>query len=124
MHKAVTIFTSGEKRIVEFDDESCYTKLSDAVGGYIECVHLPSQNIDMWVNEEGKLGGHVENPLATALWNDEYGQTDFIMGNAIFTSGTDEEGNTLGLNDAQVEYLMAYDRKIWTLKGLIADIYG
>jgi len=104
--KAVIIKTDGSKEVVEFTNETSYNMLSGAVGGWIQCV--PLGELDLWVNEEGKLDGLEHNPIATALWIDTYGNTDRIVGNAVFTSGTDDEGNTLGLSEEQIAYLMNY----------------
>jgi hypothetical protein len=91
-----------------------YGVISKAVGGYIECVSLPSVGIDMWVDEEGKLAevGYV-NAFGTILMQEEYGTdlngplVDIVVGTVIFTGGTDEEGETLGLSPEQVEFLEA-----------------
>ena len=105
--KAVIVKTTGEKSVVEFDNSTAYKTLSGAVGGYIECVHLPETlDLDLWVNEEGKLDGLVFNLFGTYLWVENYGKTDVIVGDVIFTSGTDNEGHTLGLSDEQVDYLL------------------
>jgi hypothetical protein len=114
MHKAVIIKATGEKSVVEFNESTAYATLSGAVGGWIECVGLEN-GLDLWVNEEGKLTGLPQNPVATALWADSYGMTDVIMGDVIITSGTDNEGNTLGLNEEQVDELMDYTRELFLL---------
>jgi hypothetical protein len=114
MEKAIIIKATGEKSVVEFDEESSYKVLSGAVGGFIERVQLKG-GLDLWLNEEGKLTGLPQNPIGTGLWSDSYGTTDIIVGNIIITSGTDDEGNTLGLSDEQVAHLMAYDRAVWML---------
>lgn len=113
--KAVKITTDGQKSVVEFTNETCYETLSEAVGGYIECVSLYDKPgaPDMWVNEEGKLDGLDQNPIATALWVDMYSTTDVMAGNVIITGGADEEGYTQGLTDDQVEFFLKYDKIIW-----------
>jgi hypothetical protein len=65
----------------------------------------------MWVNEEGKYSGLTQNPIATALWADMYGNTDLIMGNVIITAD-DGEGETVGLSDEQVKFFMNYDKHL------------
>lgn len=84
--------------------------LQDAVGGYIEAVDL-SDNLTMWVNEEGKLNGLPINPMATMLWEKHFGFTDVIVGNVIFTGGTGSEGETLGLDEQTAEEL----RKLFSI---------
>lgn len=115
MEKAVIINTNGSKSIVEFEAGNSYDLLSGAVGGWIECVSLVSKNADLWLNEEGKLDGLPQNPIGTALWTDEYGFTDIIVGNIIITGGVDNEGETLGLTDEQVNYFMNYDSQLYSI---------
>jgi Domain of unknown function (DUF3846) len=112
MEKAVIIKTDGTKEVVEFEIGKSYDLLSKSVEGWIECVSLVSRNADMWVNEEGKLNGLPENHQATALWVEEYGMTDIIVGNIIITGGVDHEGETLGLSDEQVSEFMEYNRRV------------
>ena len=116
--KALKVSTNNTREVVEFTNETSYQTISDAVNGWIECIPLPSLGVDMWINEEGKLSNElVQNPTATALWYDNYGPTDVTIGNVIFTGGTDGEGETLGLTDAQLEALLAYDKGVF-----IADL--
>jgi Domain of unknown function (DUF3846) len=110
--KAVIITTEGEKSVVEFDNDSCYEMLKNAVGGLIECVPLRASGFEMWVNEEGKLMNLPQNGVGTALWNDNYGPSDVTVGNIVLTGGTDSKGNTLGLTDEQLEFVLNYDKSI------------
>jgi hypothetical protein len=59
-------------------------ELQDFVGGYIELVRL-SEDVVMFVNEEGKLNGLHVNPKATILASAEeaIGPTDIIVGDAV-----------------------------------------
>jgi hypothetical protein len=118
--KAVIIKTDRTKEIVEFEPGESYPMLRDAVGGLIECVSLRTRGLDMWVNEEGKFMGFYQNPIANALWEEEYGLTDVMMGDVIITGGADEEGDTIGLNDTELAEIMEYKREIVQL-GLPVD---
>lgn len=78
--------------------------LQSQVGGFIELVSwfedLNNLGIDMWINEEGKL---IENLKTTFIVVDNNGEVvDAIFGDVVFTS-TDMEGNTIGLNDIQIQ---------------------
>ena len=115
MEQAVIIKTDGTKSIVEFEVGKSYNIIKEAVGGYIQVVPLEKANVDLWVNEEGKLNNLPQNPIGTSLWVDEYGYTDTIVGNIIITGGTDENGETLGLSLEQVAKFMNYDRELWSL---------
>ena len=113
--KAVVIKTTKDKSVVEFENSTCYETLKTAVGGWIERVSLG--DTELWVNEEGKLIGLEQNPIGTALWVEAYGFNDYIAGDIIITGGADDEGNTLGLSDEQVEYYLNYDHEITLLIG-------
>ena len=58
-------------------------KMQSLVGGYIECVFI-SGAADGIVNEEGKLRGLRENPLATELYNNP---NDEIVGTMLVLCG-------------------------------------
>lgn len=88
------------------DPDQHYAILSDAVGGYIECVTMHLHDRDgvdviasMWVNEEGKLDGLPHNELATRIFTSQFHTLDRIVGDVIITGGADEEGDALGLDD-------------------------
>jgi hypothetical protein len=115
MEQAVIIKTDGTKDIVEFEVGGSFDVIKNAVGGYFQVIGLPKANVDLWVNEEGKLDGLPQNPIATSIWVDEYGYTDVIVGNVIITGGADEMGETLGLSLEQVAKFMNHSRELWTL---------
>ena len=115
MEQAVIIKTDGTKSVVEFEVGNSYNLISQAVGGWIEVVGLDKRQADLWVNEEGKLKGLPQNPIATSLFMEEHGRMDVIVGNVIITGGTDENGDTLGLTPEQVDNFINYDREIWRL---------
>lgn len=112
--KAVIIKANKEREVVEFSPETCYTTLRDAVGGLIDCVSLPSQGLDLWVNDEGLLEGLPINPVASALWYGEgyLKEPQPLVGDVIITGVADDEGNTQGLTDEQVQGLLDYDKEI------------
>ena len=105
--KALVLTTNNTIEVEQDTDEFVsYATLSRAVGGMIEAVTLPS-GLTLWVNEEGKLDGLPVNEYATRLFVSAFGAVDVIVGNAIITGGADDEGETLGLTDAQVAELVA-----------------
>ena len=107
MKKFAVIKVDGavELHEVSADVESDF--LSNAVGGWFQCVPLKSEVNDfyLWCNEEGKLDGLPINPVATGLWIISYGPTDVICGDVVITGGVDDEGETLGLTDEQIAKL-------------------
>ena len=80
-------------------------ELQKIVGGYIEIPYLGdtfrSNDIDVIINEEGKLIGGLKPEIAVV--NEERGSIlDIVYGNCIFASH-DEEGNTVGLTEEQMQ---------------------
>jgi hypothetical protein len=111
MKQAMQITTNGTVNILELGDEGLGV-LQGAVGGWVQAVDL-TDTLTMWLNEEGKLEGLPHNPFAQYLWDNTYGaHTDYIVGNAVFTGGTDDEGATLGLSDEAREDLTAMVAKV------------
>lgn len=108
---AIKLNTDGIAEEVTLEGEGSQLKqLQEAVGGWIQAVDL-NPTLTMWLNEEGKLNNLPFNTLATELWEEAYGETDFIVGNVIFTGGTGEEGETLGLDEDTANKL----RKLFAL---------
>jgi hypothetical protein len=96
---AIKLNTDGIAEEISLAGEGSQLKqLQDAVGGWIQAVDLNNE-LTLWCNEEGKLNHLPINSLATDLWEEFFGKTDIIVGNVIFTGGTGEEGETLGLNE-------------------------
>lgn len=82
--------------------------LQKIVEGYIEIPYLSDvfaeNNIDVIINEEGKLIDGMRPEIAIA--NKETNQVvDVVMGNCIFASH-DEEGETIALNEEQYKIVM------------------
>ncbi|RKQ18926.1 DUF3846 domain-containing protein [Ureibacillus endophyticus] len=77
---------------------------SNEVGGYIERIPFIDEfervGIDVWINEEGKLIGLP----STLRINDSERTIDIICGNIVFTR-CDDEGNTIGLKDEDIELI-------------------
>lgn len=80
--------------------------LQTLVGGCVEPVILPVGDEEwiLWCNEEGKIDALPWNDGATLLlqraWQGQW--HDPIAGPVFVTRGTDDDGNTLGLSDADV----------------------
>jgi hypothetical protein len=89
------------------DDESL-AYLQGKVGGWVQAVDLQGKmaGFTLWTNEEGKMNGLPFNDLATLIWELSYGAyTDIIVGDCVITGGADEEGDTIGLDAEQIDYL-------------------
>ena len=89
MKAKINTTASEFKLIANKKDEPNYKKVSEFVGGMVECITFPNGDL-LLINEEGKLIGLPLNPEATALWratfdNDNFvtGRKDFVVGPAI-----------------------------------------
>ena len=91
--RAIYITTDNEIALASVDPDNLLKDLQNAVGGWIEAVNL-TDNITMWINEEGKLNNLPLNVTATLLYHTVYGPYDLIVGNVILTGGPDDDGNT------------------------------
>jgi hypothetical protein len=102
--KGLFIGVDGTIETREFVVGQSYEVIKSAVDGYIECT-VVQEDIDLWLNEEGKLIGLGVNPIATALFWDKYGVgTDVIVGDVLLANHNGE-GETIGLSDNQMDYL-------------------
>jgi hypothetical protein len=100
MEKVLTITTDNAVEVREVPSVE-YETLYEAVNGLVELVTI-NEDIDMWLNEDGKVNGLEPNVLATLLFNKVFPNKDIIMGDIIITGGADDEGNTVGLSDASI----------------------
>lgn len=106
MRQALKLNVHGETQVVDLEaPEGALKVLQSAVDGWVQPVDL-SEEMTMWVNEEGKLIGLILNTKANAIFRETFGAVDVIMGDVIFTGGVDDEGETMGLTDAQIHSLL------------------
>ena len=82
------------------DDE--LETFQEIVGGYIECVEMPGvKNVDIIVNEEGKL-----DRLKGNFWLPEY--EDCIVGTCYIVGYNPDEGTNVDLTDKQIKQVKKY----------------
>jgi hypothetical protein len=107
MKKALIVKPSGEYEVKEFDDTNSLSTLQNAVGGLVQPIDILDGRATMWLNEEFLLlPGLEENIMASAIYEQEFNLSNQrLLGNAIFTGGTDENGFTLGLNEQMVDLI-------------------
>lgn len=122
MKKALRVNTDFTTEVLNLEPDS-YTPLRDAVGGLIQAVDL-NHDLTMWCNEEGKLMGLTPSMMGTLMWEKTFGMTDIIVGDVVFTGGTDDEGETLGLDPKQLYKLkqVAEDFRI-KYEGAVSVVY-
>jgi len=102
MKLALKVTAEGTISKINLNEGNEYETLRSTVGGLIQAVDLDDQ-ITLWCNEEGKLIGLPYNDKATQMWENTFGLTDLIMGDTVFTGGTDDEGETLPLSIEQIQ---------------------
>ncbi len=99
----VLVLSNGELKETEIGND--LADLQKIVGGYIEIPFLSHKfrdnGIDTIINEEGKFIEGLKAEIA--IVDEEKGNIlDIVYGNCIFASH-DEEGETIGLNEAQIQ---------------------
>lgn len=75
-------------RKVQVDGKQSLKFLQKAVGGYIEHLSMPDGELDLWLNEEGKLEGLPINSVATdLLWllHPAFRGQDVLVGPIVLT---------------------------------------
>ena len=91
--KAVVAEVGKEPEVREILDS--LESMQAIVGGYIECIMMPG-NIDIYINEEGRLMNLPFNRFVAGLP---------LVGN-IFAVSRDKDGNCISLNQKQISTLM------------------
>lgn len=94
--KVLHLKADGDTGEIVFKDNG-YESSKELVGGYLEMLRV-DEEIDMWLNEEGKLDGLSEN--FCLVRNNSI--LDVIVGDVFFASH-DDEGNTTSLTDDMLE---------------------
>jgi len=85
-------------------------QLQEAVDGYIEAVSFTG--FTMWVNEEGLFRNDLKpNAVAYGFYPTP------IMGNIVFTGSTDDEGETLPLNEKDAKVIRRIAKNCRELMG-------
>jgi len=113
MEKVIRITTDNHIQLAEVEEVD-YDLLSSSVNGLVELVSI-DRDVDMWLNEEGKLLNLPTNIIATILWNKVFNNPDIIKGDIIITGGADDMGNSVGLSDESLtNILMAIEDGIKT----------
>lgn len=99
-----TLKLTTQRTMEELEIPDTLEALQEQVGGYIEVAYVSSgiidADIDMFVNEEGKLLG-LEPTIAVMQGNKV---VEVICGPVLF-AGHDSEGNTVSLTEEQIAYL-------------------
>jgi hypothetical protein len=110
MKTALRINTDFTTEVLDIEEDSL-KKLQGAVGGWVQAVDL-HDDLTLWCNEEGKLIGLTPNVIGTHLYEKNFSVLDVIMGDIVFTGGTDDEGDNLGLPTAWLVQLQELAGKL------------
>lgn len=99
----ITIKATGEAAKEPYTPQASLAQLQKSVGGYIELVSLRGalSRYDCFCNDEGNINGLPVNWVVSAL----YGR-DAVCGDCAICAH-DEEGETLGLADGEVDEVLA-----------------
>lgn len=79
--------------------EDSYDFLRKCIGGYLEHL-VVDKNIDMWMDEDGKL----KDLDTTIILTRNYTMCDNVVGNVVFTRFNDD-GETISLTDDDVKLI-------------------
>lgn len=112
MIKIVVKNVGEDAKVVEIEKKDFTLEyMQGVVGGYIQCIPFPLDinsdectGIDMFLNDEGKLEQLDCNLL---LVDSETTMFDVAVGNVFFCSH-DEESESIGLTDEQIEIALQY----------------
>ena len=110
MKRALRINTDFTTQVLDLSENE-YQQLYEAVGGLIQAVDL-KPDLTLWCNEEGKIISLPLNIIASHMWERSFGQTDIILGDCVFTGGTDEDGETTELSNAWLVQLEEFAARI------------
>lgn len=111
MKTALRINTDFTTEILDLEVD-ILMQLQEAVGGLVQAADL-YDDLTLWCNEEGKLiNGMQPNVIATQLWEKSFIMSDIIMGDVVFTGGTDDEGDNLALPHPWLVQLEELARKL------------
>lgn len=89
-----------EPYVKEIIDE--LKSFQEIVGGHIECVEMPGvKNVDIYVNDEGKL-----DKLAGNFWLPEY--EDCVCGTCYMVGYEPETGDNISITDNQIKKCLKY----------------
>ena len=103
------------KEPYEKEIEDTLDNLEGIVGGCIECVEMPGvKNVDLYVNEEGKL-----NKLPGNFWLPEY--EDCACGTVYMVGFDPETGDNISITDNQIKKCKKYIKTYELPKSL--DLY-
>jgi Domain of unknown function (DUF3846) len=82
--------------------------LQGQVGGYVQVVSIRSTDVNVYLNEEGKMKRLPPNKRASRLArrNGAISLLDTIVGDVVIVGPVDDEGYDTGLTEDQASWLL------------------
>lgn len=106
--KVLIARTDGSREVVEVQEGGLLSQAQKVCDGWVDVVNVDSRHLgwlSIFVNDEGLLIGLDVNPFASAITADgQYPQ--HLVGDVLIAGGVDDDGNTEGLTDFQIEVLL------------------
>ncbi|MEU5825641.1 DUF3846 domain-containing protein [Streptomyces sp. NPDC047803] len=103
---ALLVRPDGFFQVLDWPGESSLQTLYRAIDCQAVDVADITPTLSMWVDDEGAINGCRVNVPATHLFQAHGTPRQAYFGNAVFTGGTDPEGDTLGLTEDQLLTLL------------------
>ena len=123
MKKALRVLVDGTVEELDLDSAEGSLKVlqngvkfdEHDVSPLVQAIDI-SDDLTMWCHEEGKILGHPHNDTGSLIFRGKFGGLDYIVGNIVLTGGVDDEGDTLGIPEGQVEGLRRLAYTVWDIK--------
>lgn len=103
MTTGVLLGTNGEARAIELGttDQEHLETMKGIVGGYVECVTLPTLPVvTLWCNEDGHRLQLPANQLAAGLVHG-------VLGNVVLAGGATDDGTLMSIPQEWLNILEA-----------------
>lgn len=82
--------------------------IRDTVGGWFECYPLPGSGATLWCDEDGRMHGHKENKIASAMLGRN------VVGTVVIT-GPPRDGEVTSVQPHTIADAL---ERMWLLAGL------
>jgi hypothetical protein len=82
--------------------------LQEIVGGWVEVIPC-KMNMEMYLDEDGKVKGRDFNERATELARGFIQNSDYIVGDVVLVGEVDDDGESTGLSNEQIRVELGMD---------------
>lgn len=106
MEKAIVLNPDFSVRVMDISQEDTFlSQMQEAVEGLIQPIDY-NDELTLWVNEEFYSLKEPKRNLVASTFYQLLGGKGDLLGTAVFTGATDEDGKVLGLSDEAFKALM------------------